>query len=141
MIPCDSQSIRVIKAQNYDNGPEVVNHVKELAGDPTLYGWGSWLILRKSDDVIIGDAGFKGKPNSKKEVEIGYGLLESVCGLGYATEAVRGLLDWAFNTTAVDKVVAETDVNNISSIRVLEKVGMEKRKSKEDLIYWKLSKR
>ncbi|EIM06827.1 GNAT family acetyltransferase [Planococcus antarcticus DSM 14505] len=103
MIPSDSHSVSLMATQNYDNGPEVANHVKELADDPTLYGWGSWLVLRKSDDVILGDAGFKGKPNAKREVEIGYGFLESFWRRGYGTEAVGGLIDWAFNTMAVEK--------------------------------------
>ncbi|WP_238323304.1 GNAT family N-acetyltransferase [Planococcus antarcticus] len=103
MIPSDSHSVSLMATQNYDNGPEVANHVKELADDPTLYGWGSWLVLRKSDDVFLGDAGFKGKPNAKREVEIGYGFLESFWRRGYGTEAVGGLIDWAFNTMAVEK--------------------------------------
>ena len=136
MIPCDSHSIQIMEAQNYDNGPQIANHVKELINDPTLYGWGSWLVLQKSDRLIIGDAGFKGKPDFKQQVEVGYGFLESYWGKGYATEAVEGLVGWAFNTKTVKKVTAETDLNNIGSIRVLEKLGMKKTKTTADMIYW-----
>lgn len=138
LIACDSYALKLILAQNYENGPQITNHTEELTKDPSVYGWGTWLILRKSDELIIGDGGFKGKPDSNKEVEVGYGLLESAWGLGYATEAVQGLLDWAFNTKAVDKIVAETELDNIGSIRVLEKVGMKKTGNKEGMIYWEL---
>lgn len=140
MIPCDSHSLQVIEAQNYDNGSEIAKHLKELEDDPTLYGWGSWLVLQKSDGVIIGDGGFKGKPNSGHEVEVGYGFLETCWGKGYATEAVEGLMDRVFNGMAIKKVTAETNWDNLGSIRVLEKVGMVKTKITEDLVYWELKK-
>ncbi|WP_223632620.1 GNAT family N-acetyltransferase [Planococcus sp. 4-30] len=139
MIPCDSHSQKIIETQNYDNGAEIAKHLKELGDDPALYGWGSWLVLQKSDGVIIGDAGFKGKPNSGHEVEVGYGFLETYWGKGYATEAVEGLVAWAFNEMAVKKVIAETNWDNIGSIRVLEKVGMKKTRDSEDMIYWELT--
>lgn len=140
MIPCDSHSLQIIKAQNYDNDSEIANHLKELDDDPTLYGWGSWLVLQKSDGLIIGDAGFKGKPNSRQEVEVGYGFLENYWGKGYAIEAVEGLMDRVFNGMAIKKVTAETNWDNLGSIRVLEKVGMVKTKITEDMVYWELKK-
>lgn len=140
LIPSDSQSAQILEAQHYDNGPQIANHVKELENDPTLYGWGSWLVLRKSNGLIIGDAGFKGKPDSNRQVEVGYGFLESEWGKGYATEAVERLLNWAFQVKAVEKVTAETDLNNIGSIRVLEKLEMEKTKTTADIIYWEKNK-
>lgn len=101
-----------------------------------MYGWGSWLVLRKSDGLIIGDAEFKGKLDANQQVKVGYDFLESAWGKGYATEAVEGLVDWAFHVKAVEKVTAETDLNNIGSIRVLEKLGMKKTKTTTDMIYW-----
>ncbi|AQU79471.1 GNAT family N-acetyltransferase [Planococcus faecalis] len=140
MIPSDSHSAIMIATQNYRNGPQIADHIEALANDSTLYGWGSWLVLRKSDDVILGDAGFKGKPNANQEVEIGYGFLETFWCMGYGTEAVRGLIDWAFSTMTVKTVIAETDIDNIGSIGILEKVGMEKTKNASDRIYWQLTK-
>jgi ribosomal-protein-alanine N-acetyltransferase len=136
LIPCTKESIQIIDIQNYDNGPEVQNHLKELEKDPTLLTWGSWLVIRKSDDLIIGDVGFKGKPNSKKEVEVGYGLLNQYWNMGYATEAVEGLVQWAFRTGEVNKVKAETELSNTGSIRVLEKANMKKMKETRSMIYW-----
>lgn len=140
LISCDSLSIQQMKVQKYDNGPEVEHYVKKLADDPALEGWGSWLVHRKSDDVILGDAGFKGKPNPARQVEIGYGLLETFCGMGYATEAVEGLVGWAFSTKAVEQVLAETNSDNNGSIRVLEKIGMKKTENMNNMIYWELAK-
>ena len=140
LLPCDSQSAQVIEAQHYENGPQIADHVKELKNDPALYGWGSWLVLRKSDGLIIGDAGFKGKPDANQQVEVGYGFLESEWGKGYAAEAVECLLDWALHKKDVIKVIAETDLDNIGSIRVLEKLGMKRTQATYDMIYWEKNK-
>ena len=37
---------------------------------------GAWYVLRKEDDSVLGDIGFKGKPNEDQTVEIGYGFIE-----------------------------------------------------------------
>ena len=141
MYAVDKQAIQVMEAQHYDNGPHIAEHIKKLAIDSSLYGWGSWLILRKSDEVLMGDAGFKGKPNSSKEVEVGYGFLEAYWGMGYATEAVSGLINWAFKTSAVTKVIAETDSDNAAYIRVLEKNRMKKTHEAAGMIYWEMAAR
>ena len=44
--------------------------------------------------------------------------------MGYATEAVRGLLAYSFDALGVLKICATIDPANIASIRVAEKVGM-----------------
>lgn len=140
LMPCDSGSIEMMEKQDYDNGPQSLNHIKELSKDPTSYGWGSWLVIRKSDGLIVGDAGFKGAPNSNKEVEIGYGFLESYWHMGYATEAVESLVTWAFSLSVVERIIAETELENIGSIRVLQKVEMNQIEKKDDMLYWELRK-
>jgi [ribosomal protein S5]-alanine N-acetyltransferase len=56
-------------------------------------------------------------------VEIGYSMLEMHQRQGYATEAVRGLLSWAFQNPEVQRVVADTLPGLTPSIRVMEKSG------------------
>ncbi|MBR8839229.1 MAG: GNAT family N-acetyltransferase [Stigonema ocellatum SAG 48.90 = DSM 106950] len=50
--------------------------------------------------------------------------LDDYQGKGYTTEAVGGLLSWAFEQPQVMSVIAETFPNNAASIRVMEKNGM-----------------
>ena len=54
---------------------------------------------------------------------MGYCFAEASWGQGYATEAARALLDWAFGTFDLNRVQAETDTRNLASARVLEKLG------------------
>jgi [ribosomal protein S5]-alanine N-acetyltransferase len=90
-------------------------------------GWGLWYLVRNEDGkarVLIGNAGFKGRP-ANGGCEIGYSLLSVYEGCGYATEAARALISWAFQHPAVNRVSAETLPELARSIRVMEKCGMQ----------------
>jgi ribosomal-protein-alanine N-acetyltransferase len=56
-------------------------------------------------------------------VSLGYCYDDAAWGHGYATEAARALLRWAFDTLDLNRVQAETDTRNMASARVLEKLG------------------
>ena len=58
-----------------------------------------------------------------RSVSLGYCFEPSAWGRGYATEAARALLAWAFETLDLNRVQAETDTRNTASARVLEKLG------------------
>lgn len=140
IIPCTAELIQLAQQQQYNNGPQMENHVKALAEDSTLLNWGTWIVMLKSSDKIIGDIGFKGKPDEQKAVEIGYGFLEDYWHKGYATEAVAELIDWAWATGAVEVIKANTELDNQGSVRVLEKMNMRKVAESQSLLYWKLEK-
>ena len=61
-----------------------------------------------------------------KSLGIGYCLDEPVWGKGYATEAVRAMLEWAYGTLDLNRVEAELDTRNVASARVLEKLGFQR---------------
>jgi len=58
-----------------------------------------------------------------RSASLGYCLDDAAWGHGYATEAARALLHWAFDTLDLNRVQAETDTRNLASARVLEKLG------------------
>lgn len=58
-----------------------------------------------------------------RSASLGYCYGEAAWGHGYATEAARALLGWAFDTLDLNRVQAETDTRNVASARVLEKLG------------------
>ena len=57
------------------------------------------------------------------DIEIGYYLKRSAWGFGYATEASRRLLRFAFEETPLEEIVATFDKGNLGSRNVLEKAG------------------
>lgn len=90
-------------------------------------GFGYLAVERKSDGVLIGDVGIvpvimpvRGKP----PLEIGWLLGKPYWGQGYAPEAARAWLDYAFNTLKAREVAAWTAVSNLPSQRVMQKLGM-----------------
>jgi RimJ/RimL family protein N-acetyltransferase len=84
--------------------------------------WNLWFCLRREPRELIGNAAFRGGPKDGF-VEIGYNMLEMHQRQGYATEAVGALLSWAFQSPAVQMVVADALPGLTPSIRVMEKSG------------------
>ncbi|AMX00323.1 GNAT family N-acetyltransferase [Rummeliibacillus stabekisii] len=141
ITPCTKELLQEFsKTEEYIIGLHVDLYLLALKDDPSLSGWGVWLVINKEDHTIIGDMGFKGKPNSQKTVEVGYAIIPSAQKKGYATEAVKEIINWAFSTGKVDKVVAECLHDNHSSIRVLEKLQMKRTEPKNNMLNWELEK-
>lgn len=140
IIPCTNELLSTIRPEEYDIHPHIDKYVEELNKDSTLLGWGVWLVLSKEDNRIIGDIGFKGKPTLDQTVEIGYGILPSAQNKGYATEAVREIIKWAFSFDTVNMVVAECLIDNLPSIKVLEKLEMKRVGTEDKMLKWQLKK-
>ncbi len=60
---------------------------------------------------------------------------------GYMTEAVRALVDWAFERDNCSRVTAETLPDNFASQRVLQKAGLTLDRSADTMLYWKIDKK
>ncbi|MFK8910215.1 GNAT family N-acetyltransferase [Streptomyces sp. YS-3] len=93
----------------------------EGRGDPRPFG--AYEILRREDGHVIGGLGFHGAPDLDGTVTIGYGLVPSVRGRGYATEALRALLHFA-RARGITRVKGDTAHTNIASQRVMTAAGM-----------------
>lgn len=97
--------------------------VQTAQRDPPELGWWAWLMVLRTDRVLIGSAGFKGPPDAGGRVDIGYGVLDAWQRRGYASEAVDALVQWAFADPRVLRIIGETFPHLTASIRVLEKSG------------------
>ena len=65
-------------------------------------------------------------PEDEHLREIGYALEPCCWGKGIATEAARAFAQWIFHTFSTLTLVATVDTDNVASIRVLEKIGMQR---------------
>lgn len=139
LVPATKEFTSQISRAEYQIGPHIPHYLKQLDQDPTQYGWGVWFVIKKEDNKIIGDLGFKGKPISAKEVEIGCSISPSFQGKGYATEAVQGLIKWAASTGKVKKIIAQCFEDNHASIKVLTKIGMKKIAQKYNVLLWEIN--
>lgn len=106
---------------------------------PGHYEWyTNWQIVLKAENKSIGSMCFMKEPDRVGQVEIGYGMNEEYRNRGYMTEAVIRLCQWAFQQENVRTVIAETEVDNYGSQRVLEKSGMVRYGFTDHSIYWKI---
>ncbi|MFL5911364.1 MAG: GNAT family N-acetyltransferase [Gaiellaceae bacterium] len=88
-------------------------------------GYGFWAAVEKSTGRFVGWFHFRpGEDSPPGEVELGYRLLASAWGKGYATEGSRALIDKGFAELGVERVFATTMTVNVASWRVMEKAGL-----------------
>ena len=76
-----------------------------------------------SDGAFIGWCSLTRWNPDHRSATLGYCLDDAAWGHGYATEAARSVLEWAYGTLDLNRVQAETDTRNLASARVLEKLG------------------
>jgi RimJ/RimL family protein N-acetyltransferase len=99
-----------------------------------------WDIVLLQNNQRIGGALFKGGPNQKGEVEIGYGIDDEFQRQGYAKEAIGCIVQWAMRQEGVLAVIAETEKENIASHKVLQHIGMKRYSETETGYWWRYTK-
>lgn len=106
-------------------------HAKSMA----LYareGFSFLFLIEKDTGEMVGHAGIKRVDNplasNVGDHEIGWLIREDRWRLGLAEEAVRAVIDWAFGRVDAPHVVALTSEANVPSWKLMEKLGMVRRK-------------
>jgi RimJ/RimL family protein N-acetyltransferase len=92
-------------------------------GEP---GWFQFALERTEDRTFVGDCGLKTFETDNRLAQIGYTIARQYWSQGYAQEAVRGLVDYAFRNFPLHRIIASVDPRNAASVRVLEKSGFVK---------------
>jgi [ribosomal protein S5]-alanine N-acetyltransferase len=103
--------------------PEVIEEfIRRIQAEDRKIWSFYWLLRQKSSElVLIGNGGFLAHENGT--LEIGYSMLSQYQNKGYATEAVKSMLQWALSNLKEDRIIAYTYPHLKASIRVLEKNG------------------
>ena len=95
----------------------------QAAATPDDERFGIWVLIEREIGLVCGDVGFMGRPGADGTIEIGYSVVPACRRLGYATEAAGAMVAWALAQPEVSSIVARCDVDNVASIRVLERLG------------------
>jgi [ribosomal protein S5]-alanine N-acetyltransferase len=85
---------------------------------------GRWAIHTKDNMDFIGWCGLKYRPELH-ETDLGYRLMQKSWGKGYATEAAQYSLEHGFKTLNLKLITGRAHIENLASIKVLEKIGMD----------------
>ena len=89
------------------------------------HGFGLWATIDKATGRFIGRCGLiPWTIEGREEVEVAYLLAKAYWGKGLATEVARAILDYAFDTLHIERVVCFPLPENAASRRVAEKIGM-----------------
>ncbi|WP_131535846.1 GNAT family N-acetyltransferase [Pedobacter nototheniae] len=107
-----SQNLNYIRQQYIDNGI------------------GRWAVIEKQTNQFIGWSGLKlitdltnGHINY---YDLGYRFIKEYWGKGYATESAKASISYAFNQLNANEVYAIADIDNLASIKILEKLGLKR---------------
>lgn len=92
------------------------------------YGYSWYACISKEHNIVIGFIGLMIADFSAHftpATEIGWRLDSKYWYQGYATEGATAILDYAFNTLNLPEIVSFTAKNNIKSIKVMQKIGLQ----------------
>jgi ribosomal-protein-alanine N-acetyltransferase len=107
-----------------------------LRDDPSVVGYGPWVVMACGDRILVASAGFVGKPDVDGSIELGFGTYTDYRNRGYASESAGALIDWGLAQPGVERVIAKCDPNNYPSVRVLEKIGMQRVGDADEQVLW-----
>lgn len=108
------------------NDEDCKNHIEWVLNNQKNNDFYYNSLVIEFDKKIIGIIGIEIKSKYAKEYELWYILLEKYWGKGFATEAVKTLLDKFLHEVDVERLYAEAVIENIASWKLLEKIGMKK---------------
>jgi RimJ/RimL family protein N-acetyltransferase len=100
---------------------------EKIAKEPNIPDtWYQLGVILKETEELIGDIGIHFIDLEGKQAEIGYTLNPEYQGIGYASEAIKGVLAYLFNDLKKHRITASVDPINKKSIALLERIGMRK---------------
>jgi ribosomal-protein-alanine N-acetyltransferase len=89
-------------------------------------GYGMFAVVLRNSGEVIGDCGLAQQlVEGLSMLEVGYHLQRCHWGHGYATEAARACMDYAFHKLGAEKVISLIRPENLPSRRVAERNGMQ----------------
>ena len=134
--------IKFIGDRNLRTVKDAENYIKEkFLPHVVKYGFGSFVILRKSDRKKIGNVGIYMR-DGLNAPDIGFSFLPQFEGNGYGFESSKKLMEVAFSEFDLKKISAISTKENISSQKLIEKLGLKYQSivqlpdDPEDLMYY-----
>lgn len=116
----------VARYQNWQHFGDADGRVflADMAGrNPGEPGWFQFALQEKASGGFAGDCGLRIMESDARLAQIGYTVVRSWWNLGFASEAVTALTEYAFATFPLHRITASVDPRNSASCRVLEKAG------------------
>ncbi len=103
---------------------ESVSYILSSRRSQSQQGFGRWVVRRKSDGAWLGLSGLIEDPYDHF-IDLGYRFFPEYWGNGIATESAVAVLQYGFDNLNLKEIEARVAPENLPSIRVIEKIGME----------------
>lgn len=101
--------------------------VRQIEDQFETYGFGLWALEVRETGTFVGFTGLARQTFEapfNPSVEVGWRLARDAWGQGYATEAARASVEFAFEVLQLDEVVSITTTSNVRSRAVMRRLGM-----------------
>lgn len=123
-ILCDKEVM-----QYSSNGPiaseQILLWLEDKMAQYERLGFSVWAVILKEENKLIGFCGVKPiEIDGRTEIELLYRFAKAYWNHGYAFEAILACKDYAFNTLAINNIIAIVDPKNERSINIINKLQM-----------------
>ncbi|MEY4539140.1 MAG: hypothetical protein RLZZ306_897 [Bacteroidota bacterium] len=88
------------------------------------YGFGFYVVIIKETQELIGICGIV-KREGLEDVDIGFAFFQQFMGKGYGYESATAVLNYALNDLKIKRIVAIVDPENVVSIALIKKIGLQ----------------
>ncbi len=141
VVPTDSERVFYFRSDKEINKyikrppqtPEMaIAHIQLLNANLKTDKGISWGITTKDSNELIGNICLWNFSEDKKKAEVGYDLDPKFQGKGIMSEALKAVLDFAFNQRGFETIEAYTDYRNIPSKKLLKLHGFIPRQGVKD---------
>lgn len=107
--------------QNIENAQDRIDYLRMKYSQDKLL---CWAIVEKRSDKVIGSIDLFHISDNDKQAEVGYVINRTYWNNGYATEALKKVIDYGFSNLELSKICGYCCINNIGSQTVMENAGM-----------------
>ena len=120
----DPEVTRFLRFRTHKNLRETANIIAQWIAQASHPPYFQWAIVPRGSDTPVGSIGVVVVSAGDARGEVGYCLAKDFWGKGYATEALRLVLTFCFETANFERIQGCHAVGNKASGRVMEKAGM-----------------
>ncbi len=120
----DPEVARYVLWEPHRSVSETASFIRDLrarirAGCPS-----SWVVVLRGTGTVIGTVGFVWYSAENNAAELGYSFSREYWNHGYATQALRAVIDAVFSSLPLNRLETQHDVRNPASGRVMQKCGL-----------------
>ncbi len=131
MLNSDPDIVKYVHEPVLENEEQAKRIITDIIIPQYKLNLGRWAIHTKSDYEFIGWCGLK-YIKETGITDLGYRLMKTAWGKGYATEAAQYTLIYGLRDLKIETITGMAHIENIVSLKVLEKIGM--KYSKQEIV-------